>query len=261
MMRRMGRVGRITMTCRAVVAVLVLLSLMASVAIRADEILDRRLLDALVAKDLDGARKALEQGADPEAILGKHVQDHAMCAAIDDSTSRFLELLLEYGASVNAYYDVGHSDRRTPLACSVHLWNFAAFDYLLAHGADPSVDLFPEASAERRNSRTALTMALSGSRYPMALDLVSRYPLHPNELGDLVFHLERYPYDEAHPWNYAREALIEWTRERVPDFSPRPAHPSPTGVTRECLFMFRDHEEGRKKGSVCPRPEDLEEQP
>ena len=219
---------------------------------------DRELLLSLVAKDMEGARAALEKGANPEAVLGRDLADHAMCAAIDDSGSQFLELLVEYGASPNAYFDIGYSTRRTPLACSVSLWNFAAFDYLLAHGADPSVDLYKESSEKHRNWQTAFTAALNGKRYPMALRLLQLYELHPAELKRLAYNLENTSYSEAHPWNYAREALIEWTRERVPDFNPRPAHPSPDGVSKECLFTFRDHEQGLKKGTLCPRPEDLQ---
>ncbi len=219
--------------------------------------LDRELLLSLVAKDMEGAREALEKGANPEAVLGRDLADHAMCAAIDDSSSRFLELLVEYGASPNAYFDVGYGNRRTPLACSVYLWNFEAFDFLLTHGADPSVDLNKESIEKFRNWQTAFTAALNGKRYPMALRLLQLYELHPAELKRLAYNLENTSYSEAHPWNYAREALIEWTRKRVPDFNPRPANPSPDGVSKECLFTFRDHEQGLKKGTLCPRPEDL----
>lgn len=225
-----------------------------------DESLDRQLLNSLNAKDLYAARKALEKGANPEAILGPDLSDHAVCTAIDDRSSRYLELLVEYGAFTNAFWDVGYSDRRTPLACAVYLWNFEAFDYLLEHGADPSVDLVPEAIEKYRNWQTAFTVALRGKKYPMALNLLGRYELHPAELNRLARHLENSPYDESHPWNYARDALIEWTRARVPDFNPKPAHPSANGVSPECLFTFRDHEEGLKKGTLCPRPEDLRQQ-
>ncbi len=224
------------------------------------ESLDQKLLESLRAKNIDAARQALAQGANPEAILGRDLSDHAVCLAIDDRSSRFLDLLVEYGASTNAFWDVGYSDRRTPLVCAIYLWNFEAFDYLLEHGADPSIDLVPEAKEKYRNHQTAFTVALRGSKYPMALRLLELYELHPAEMNKLVYNLEKYPYSEAHPWNYARDALIEWTRARVPDFNPRPAHPSPDGVTQECLFTFRDHEEGLKEGTLCPRPEDLRQQ-
>jgi hypothetical protein len=146
----------------------------------------------------------------------------------------------------------GRLDRRTPLAGAVYLWNFEAFDYLLAHGADPSVDLHKESIEKYRNWNTAFTAALRGTKYPMALELVQRYELHPAELARLVRHLETSPYDESHPWNKSREELIEWTRQPVPDLKPRPAHPAPEGFKPECLFTFRDHEEGLKKGTLCP---------
>ena len=73
----------------------------------------------------------------------------------------------------------------------------------------------------------------------------------------LISVLENIPYDEAHPWNYAREALIEWTRARVAEFNPKPANPSPDGVSQKCLFMYYDRDEGLEEGTLCPRPEDI----
>lgn len=222
----------------------------------ASDTLDRVLIDSLIARDIDSARRALEKGADPEAIMGRNLNDNAMCTAIDSRSSRFLELLVEFGASPNAYLNTSHPFRRTPLACAVFLLNFEAFEYLLAHGADPSVDLYPESSEKHRNWQTAFTLALDMRYYPMALELIDRYELAPGELHGLVFELERYHYDEAHPWNYAREALIDWASQRVTDFNPKPAYPAPEGVDQECRFSFRDIEEGLDKGTICHRPED-----
>ena len=63
--------------------------------------LDRQLIDSLIAKDYDAAKLFLEQGANPEAILGEKQSDHAVCSALDDRSSHFIELLVEYGASPN----------------------------------------------------------------------------------------------------------------------------------------------------------------
>lgn len=217
--------------------------------------LDRKLINSLKAKDINAARAALEAGADPEAVLGPDLNDHAMCTAIDDRSSKYLELLVEYGASPNAYWDVGYSNHRTPLACSIYLWNSDAFDYLLANGADPSVDLNSDALEERWRHRTALNTALSAIAYPMALKLVQLYELHPLELDSLKYDLEKHSFSQAHPWNKARDELIEWTRERIPDLNPAPTHPVPEGFVPKCLFTFRDHEEGLKEGTLCPETE------
>ena len=56
--------------------------------------LDRQLIDSLIAKDYDAAKSFLEQGANPEAILGEQQSDHAVCSALDDRGSQFIELLL-----------------------------------------------------------------------------------------------------------------------------------------------------------------------
>ena len=72
--------------------------------------LDRQLIDSLIAKDYDAAKSFLERGANPEAILGEQQSDHAVCSALDDRGSRFIELLVEYGASPNTYFQ-----RRVPI--------------------------------------------------------------------------------------------------------------------------------------------------
>ena len=68
--------------------------------------IDRQLVDSLIAKDYDAAKYFLEQGANPEAILGEEQSDHAVCSAIDDRSSRFIELLVEFGASPDASFNV-----------------------------------------------------------------------------------------------------------------------------------------------------------
>lgn len=221
-----------------------------------NESLDRALISRLIEKDYRAAEELLQKGANPEAIFGSKLSDNSVCTAIDNRSNRYLKLLIEYGASANAFFeDVQHELRRTPLVCSVYLLNFDAFELLLERGADPSVDLHPESIEKFRNSSTAFTMALNGKRYPMAVRLLNLYELHPAELNKLVYELENRPYEEAHPWNKARNELIAWTLERVPTLNPRPASPR-TGSEPDCLFSFRDHEEGLKKGTICWDTED-----
>ena len=214
------------------------------------ETLDRALIKSLTEKDYEAAEKLLQRGANPEAIFGPQLSDNAVCTAIDDRSSKYLELLIEYGASANAFFDIQNDLRRTPLVCSVYLQNFEAFDYLLENGADPSVDLNPESIEKYRNSSTAFTVALNSKNYPLALRLLKLYSLHPAEMKKLQYELENSPYDESHPWNPARNELIAWTLERVPTLNPRPASPA-NGNEPDCLFSFRDYEEGLKKGTIC----------
>ena len=70
------------------------------------EELDRLLVESMVSKNAEAARVVLEMGANPEAILGELLIHHAVCAAIFDRSSRYLELLVEYGASPDAYWNV-----------------------------------------------------------------------------------------------------------------------------------------------------------
>jgi len=213
--------------------------------------LDRALIKSLQEKNYKAAENCLKRGANPEATFGSQLSDNAVCTAIDDRSSKYLELLINYGASTNANFrKVQNSLRRTPLACSIYLGNFDAFEYLLENGADPSVDLHEESIEKYRNATTALTVALSNSMYPMALRLVKLYELHPAELRRLVFDLENSPYSEDHPWNDSRNQLIAWTRKRVPTFNPKPASPS-NGPKPDCILSFRDMEEGLKKGTIC----------
>ncbi|MDB4224026.1 ankyrin repeat domain-containing protein [Granulosicoccus sp.] len=220
------------------------------------ELLDRALIKSLAKKDYKAAEKLLKKGANPEAIFGSQLSDNAVCTAIDDRSSTYLELLIEYGASANALFDVQHELRRTPLVCSVYLQNYEAFDYLLENGADPSVDLNPESIEKYRNSSTAFTTALNSGNYPLALRLLKLYSLHSAELQKLIFELENSHYDESHPWNPARDELIAWTLERVPTLNAIPASPA-NGTEPDCLFSFRDLEEGLKKGTICRETEEI----
>ena len=213
--------------------------------------LDRQLIDSLIAKDYDAAKSFLEQGANPEAILGENQSDHAVCSALDDRGSRFIALLVEYGASPNTYFNVGYPSRRTPLACAVHLYNPPAFEFLLSIGANPNADLCKECEGIYINRRTILTAALSKTYFPFAIALAKKYEPHPNELDDIIRSLESEPYNEAHPWNDKRNELIQWVFDQGIEFKPLPAGKPVNGVIHECVFSFRDMEEQLAKGTIC----------
>ena len=213
--------------------------------------LDRQLIDSLIAKDYDAAKSLLEQGANPEAILGEKQSDHAVCSALDDRGSRFIELLVEYGASPNAYFDVDYQSRRTPLACAVWLYNPPAFEFLLAIGAEPDTNLCKECEGIYNNMRTTLTSAVTAHYFPFAIALAKKYKPHPNELGLIKRVLESSPYNEAHPWNDIRNELIQWVFDQGIEFKPLPAGKPVNGVIHECVFSFRDMEEGLAKGTIC----------
>ena len=213
--------------------------------------LDRQLIDSLIAKDYDAAKYFLEQGANPEAILGEEQSDHAVCSAIDDRSSHFIELLVEFGASPNAYFEVGYQSRRTPLACAVHLYNPQAFEFLIAIGAEPNVDLCKECEGIFSNRSTILTTAVTAKYFPFAIALAKKYKPHPNELDHIKRVLEIAPYNEAHPWNDMRNELIQWVFDQGIEFKPLPAGKPVNGVIHECVFSFRDMEEGLAKGTIC----------
>ena len=213
--------------------------------------LDRQLIDSLIAKDYDAAKSFLDQGANPEAILGEQQSDHAVCSALDDRGSQFIELLVEYGASPNTYFNVGYPSRRTPLACAVDLYNPPAFEFLLEIGANPNADLCKECEGIHINRRTILTAALSRLYFPFAIALAKRYEPHPNELDDIKRFLEHSHYNEAHPWNDIRNELIQWVFDQGVDFKPSPADKPVNGIIHECVFSYRDMEEGLAKGTIC----------
>ena len=213
--------------------------------------LDRQLIDSLIAKDYDSAKSFLEQGANPEAILGENQSDHAVCSAIDDRSSRFIELLVEFGASPNTYFEVDSETRRSPLACAVRLYNPPAFDFLLAIGAEPNTNLCKECTDIYSNRRTILTTAVTAHYFPFAIALAKKYTPHPKELDHIRRVLESSPFDEAHPWNDMRNELIQWVFDQGVDFKPLPAGKPVNGVIDECVFSFRDMEEGLAKGTIC----------
>ena len=211
---------------------------------------ERRLIEALADKDLDAARRALEQGADPEARLGPEVSDSAMCTAIDDRGTRYLELLLEHGASPDAIVDEGPRRRRTPLACAIDLYNPAAFELLLERNAPPNPNLCAECAPRFRHS--AFTQALMQRKYPMALTLARTGTLTDGDIEKLVFVLEEIPYDSYHPWSEARRQLVEWVRGRNIPIDPEPgAALRPGREAPDCVFSTRDLIEGLDKGTIC----------
>ena len=212
--------------------------------------LDRTLVDALSREDAAAARRALERGADPNAVLGERLEDHALCSAIDSRGAGLLGLLLEFGARVDEVATEGRRALRTPLACAIHYYNPDAFDRLLALGADPDADLCPECGPGF--GHTPLTEALTASKWPMALELARRGALDEIERRALVVLLERRPYDAYHPWADEREALIRWTRAQGVPLDARPASEGPPGTVPTCMFSVRDMEEGLSEGTICP---------
>ena len=218
--------------------------------VQAAATVDRALVDALVAKDLDGARAALESGADPNAVLGPDTTDHAMCAAIDTRGTEALELLLEFDARIDWVATDGRRYLRSPIACAISYYNPDAFDLLLELGADPDANLCQDCSAPFGHS--PLTRALAGSKWPMALELVRRTTLEDYEIRNLRFALERTPYDAYHPWADDRLALIREVRALGIDVDPLPMNEGPPGTVPRCVLSSRDIEEGRSEGTICP---------
>lgn len=214
-----------------------------------DANLDRQLIDSLADKDLEAARQALEAGANPQARLGSRLDDSALCTAIDDRGTDYLELLLDYGASPDFNSHDGLYSLRTPLACAIYLYNPAAFDLLLARGANPDADLCSECAPRFRHS--ALTQAMVSSKFPMALTLVRNSEVDELEMDAIVILLEGRPFSESHPWNDERDALIDWVREQGVAFDPKPANPPVPGYSTRCVFSVRDDIEGLSEGTIC----------
>ncbi len=214
--------------------------------------LDRQLIQSLKNDDYELSRSLLEKGANPEAILGNKLSDHVVCTAIDDRTTKNFELLVEYGASPDTIFPVGNTRYKTPLACAVSLYNREVFDYLLKNGATPGVDLCPHCEGRSYKRRTALTAAVTGNKFPYALVLIDLYEPHKNEIDHIKFSLEEFPFSEAHPWNDARNKLIQWMFDQgVENFKPLAASKPVDGVIHECVAFFRDYEDGLTKGSIC----------
>ena len=228
----------------AVLAVL----LCPSSAVAAD--VDRALLNGLVAEDPERARVALEEGANPNAVLGSELEDHALCAAIDSRGTQLLELLIDFDVDLDIVADEHWRVFRSPVACAIHYYNPEAFELLLELGADPDPDLCPECLPQF--GHTPLTEALAMSRFPMALRLVESTTVDDIEMRYLYMALERRPYDVAHPWNPYRDALIEWVRNQGLPIDPKPAGVSRLGPEPRCVFSVRDMAEGRREPSICP---------
>ena len=212
--------------------------------------LDKELIDALFENDLIAARIALERGANPEASQGRNVSEDAMCAAAEQRGTAAVELLLEYGARPDFYYQDRYRSHRTPLACAIRHSNPDVFAMLLDRGVDTEVELCPECVG--RFFHTYVTEALAGSDWPMVLELVTRTVVDSREFSTLQQKLTLRTYDEAHPWSNYRAKVIDWVVERDPDFVARPASPMQPGQEQHCVQSYRDAIEGVLPGSICP---------
>lgn len=226
------------------------LLVMSAIVVAGDTGLDRQLIDSLADKDLEAVGHALQAGANPQALLGSTLGDSALCTAIDDRGTEYLELLLEYGASPDFNSHAGLYSLRTPLACAIYLYNPAAFDLLLARGANPGADLCSECAPRFRHS--ALTQAMVASKFPMALKLEHNSVVDDLEMDAIVILLENRPYNQSHPWNDERDALIDWVREQGVVFDPLLATPPVPGYYPSgCVFSVRDEIEGLSEGTIC----------
>jgi len=96
----------------------------------------RRLLDAILTDDVDEFERAIDDGANVNAVVAKFEKGWSMCAATQPGKEHFLRALLYHGAEpdlVNPH----DSAVGLPTVCSMVNGNLAAFDILIEAGADP----------------------------------------------------------------------------------------------------------------------------
>lgn len=216
----------------------------------ANDFLNRNLLDAIENKDLLKIELELENGANPEAVVGIRGDESAICLAIDDRESKMLELLLRYGASPNAFSPIGRYKYRSPISCAISHYNPEAFNLLIRRGANVDVDLCPECNSTATNS--PFLIALFQGKYNMALEIAKNTDLDNDELRKLRSVLENTPYDVRHPWSKARDDLLKIYTDTGKPIEPIAPHTPNGDFDRwECVFSPRDMAEGLERGTVC----------
>ena len=236
-------------TLRFCVVTFILLVGIVGEAVSSQRFLDRQLVNALIVKDEARARELLEDGANPEALLGHTIEDSAMCTAINSRGTGLLELLLEFGASPNNSVKTVWPWVATPLSCAVFVKNEEAFNLLLDRGADPGLSLCTDCW----RGGSIAHYVIEEDAYPYILTLIGRTEIGSDQLDVIVERLEETDYTRHHPWDDEREELIAWVRDQGVDFSPM--EPSlmpfwdPDYVM--CLHTDLDSQEGRQQGSIC----------
>jgi len=108
-------------------------------SIPAAEPTDEQLFTAIIAKDADAVKQALEAGANPNAVnsLGTSALFRAVRSARVSGNTDIIELLLEFGADVNGH----ESDGKPTLPEAVVGGSIEIAQVLLVAGADASVKM------------------------------------------------------------------------------------------------------------------------
>lgn len=174
-MRRLKRIG---LTSRRFILVASLLTT-TTVAGAAIADADRQLLKAILADDAVAFEQAVGMGADANAIVGKWEDGWAMCAATVPGKESYLRRLLAIGGNPDLTNPRDNAVE-TPAICSMVNRNPAAFDILIAAGADPNRIA---CSACPLPSQTSLyRAALELRNFDIALRLLELVAISPQDM-------------------------------------------------------------------------------
>lgn len=125
---------------------------------------DERLLAAIRAYDVEAAKAALDQGADPNA--GNSYEGYALTIAASLGDPEMVQLLVEHGADINIVLDEGY----TPLAEAVDRGHSQVVAYLLDIGVNPN----------QTASGVSLLLTAAQSGRPDLVELLLQYGADPN---------------------------------------------------------------------------------
>ncbi len=179
---------------------------------------DVSLRERLLANDLGGFKRFLDQGAEPLEWLDDSQYGWVLCASTERGKEGFLEVLIGRGYDVNHRQSNIGSAISLPINCAIRFRNLEAIRLLMEAGADPSLSTCP--TCRIKEYPTSLSLSVMVRKYEIAVYLLDKSQYPEEELESIVSMLESSPVNEASKWNDYRLELAELLRQRGYEVTP-----------------------------------------
>ena len=173
---------------------------------------DEKLLDAVTDGSERRVRALLDEGADPNAVLGPEREEKALCVATSKGNARVLDLMLAAGADADALYERRDILSANPLSCAISYENLDAVKTLVEAGADPMRDLCPSCPTDF--ATRVIFKASSPQTYDIAWYLINTTTLTEGEIRAVAHSISRYLIPKHDPTLDERALIVDWLRAR-----------------------------------------------
>ena len=179
---------------------------------------DERLLDAVTDGSERRVRALLDEGADPNAVLGSLREEKALCVASARDNGRVLDLMLAAGADADVLYERRDILSANPLGCAISYENLDAVKTLVKAGADPMRDLCPSCPTDF--ATRIIAQASSPRTYDIAWYLINTTTLTEGEIRAVAHSISKFPIPKHDPTLDERALIVDWLRARGVEVEP-----------------------------------------